>query len=108
MAPKLKSLSPAKPGPDEIARTMESVLHTLPTATPGRPTETSTRAAEADDRLVQINFRCSVKLAKVIDDLCAAEHITQRAAVARAFQALGFDIPDADLKAESRKRRYDR
>jgi hypothetical protein len=106
MAGKLKSLGSGRAAPDEIARAMEPVLHTLPAATAGQSAGRA-RPASSNEPLVQINFKCSRALAKLIDELCSAEHITQRAAIARAFRALGYDVPEPDLNATARKRRYD-
>jgi copper chaperone CopZ len=93
----------------EIAQAVQSV------AVPVKPVEatpapitlaTPATPAPQPEKTVQINFRASLGLAKIIDQLATKEGST-RAVFARLIKEAGYDVPDADLKSASRRRVYE-
>lgn len=101
------AFNPKRTPPAELARLVEAEAgRALPTTTPpavpvGQP------ARPRAEPTVQINFRASVPMAKLIATLAEREGGSTRKLFARLLAAAGHPIPEGDLRPQTNKRRYE-
>lgn len=102
------SFKPKRTPPAELARLVEAEAgSSLPTTTPP-PTQQPPvpAAAPKADPTVQINFRGSRGLAKLIAGLAEKEGSTRKL-IARLLRDAGHAVPETDLNPPVSRRRFD-
>jgi len=101
------AFNPKRTPPAELTRIVEAEAgRALPTTTPpvgpaGQPTRPRAEPT------VQINFRATVPMAKLIATLAAREGGSTRKLFARLLADAGHAVPDSDLHPQVNKRRYE-
>jgi len=77
----------------------------LPTTTAPKPASSPTPARREPS--LQVNFRVTPKLARLLhDQQAAAGGIGVRCFIARVLKQAGYDVPDEDLEPRFSKRDY--
>lgn len=103
------SFKPKRTPPAELARLVEAEAgSTMPTTTPPLPYQVTGPAVTPPkaDQTVQINFRGSKGLAKLIAGLAEQEGSTRKL-IARLLRDAGHAVPDTDLNPPINRRRFD-
>lgn len=103
------SFKPKRTPPVELARLVEAEAgSTMPTTTPRPPHQAigPTLTPPKADPTVQINFRGSKGLAKLIAGLAEREGSTRKL-IARLLRDAGHAVPDTDLNPTINRRRFD-
>ncbi len=101
------AFNPKRTPPAELARIVEAEAgRALPTTTPpvnlmGQP------AKPRAEPTVQINFRATVPMAKLIATLAEREGGSTRKLFARMLADAGHAVPEGDLRPQVSKRRYE-
>lgn len=101
------AFNPKRTPPAELARIVEAEAgRALPTTTPpvgpaGQP------ARPRAESTVQINFRATVPMAKLIATLAEREGGSTRKLFARLLADAGHAVPEGDLRPQVNKRRYE-
>jgi hypothetical protein len=105
-----------RPSPQELAAAMGAQLQQVPAAVPPtsavapEPAPAAPRKPVAPPPVptVQINFRGSRRLARLLNEAAEARGLTQRALIAQGLQALGVKgVPEEDLHPHPRRRSFD-
>lgn len=96
-----------RPSGIELAGQLEDVTAALPAATAApEPAARAVAARPERVELVQINFRASKGLAKLVARLSEEAGSTRRL-VARLLRDGGHDVPEIDLNPPDTRRRFD-
>ena len=101
------AFNPKRTPPAELARLVESEAgRALPTTTPpvGPVSQLARPRAEPT---VQINFRATLPMAKLIATLAEREGGSTRKLFARLLADAGHIVPESDLRPQVNKRRYE-
>ena len=102
------AFSPKRTSPADLARLVESQAGPhMPTTTPN-PAVVGYLASPAtkQEGTVQINFRGSKGLAKLISELAEQEGSTRKL-IARLLKDAGHVVPEVDLSPPVNRRRFD-
>ena len=92
---------PRRQDPAVLAAKLMGGAAVLPTTTAPRPAPTRREPS------LQINFRVTPKLARLLhDQQAAAGGIGVRCFIARVLKQAGYDVPDEDLEPRFSKRDY--
>ena len=103
------SFKPKRTPPAELARLVEAEAgSSMPTTTPSpaRQADAPVAPPPKADPTVQINFRGSKGLAKLIAGLAEKEGSTRKV-VARLLRDAGYTVPETDLNPPINRRRFD-
>lgn len=100
---------PKRTPPAELARLVEAEAGgTLPTTTPPLAHVVASQPARLRaEPTVQINFRASRSMARLIAKLAEQEGGSTRKLIARLLAGAGHPVPDGDLRPQVNKRRYE-
>lgn len=99
------SFKPKRTPAAELARLVEAeVGDTVPRTLPPPPSPPAPARAEPT---VQINFRGSKKLARLISELAEREGGSTRKLISRLLKEAGHEVPESDLNPPNPKRRYE-
>ncbi len=94
---------PKRENPAMLAAKLMGGASALPTTTPPKPPASSARREPS----LQINFRVTPKLARLLhDQQAAAGDIGVRCFIARVLRQAGYDVPDEDLEPRFNRRDY--
>ena len=80
------------------------LTRSIASATAGLPAATATASEKPTEKTMQINFRGSEGMARVLAEL-AVKHGSVRRAVAQLLRDAGHDVPDADFAPPPGRRR---
>lgn len=101
------AFNPKRTPPAELARLVEAEAgRALPTTTPFSPLASQPARRRAEPT-VQINFRASMSMAKLIATLAEQEGGSTRKLFARLLAAAGHSVPEGDLHPHVNRRRYE-
>ncbi|GEM_PF-2396112 len=108
------SFAPKRTNSADLARLVEATVTHIPPAvvnptmaTPApAPVEAPAPAAPKAEATVQINFRGSKGLAKLIAELAEKDGSTRKL-IARLLKEAGHSVPEVDLNPPDNRRRFD-
>ena len=96
---------PEREDPTVLAAKLMGGASALPTTTAPKPVPSAPPARREPS--LQINFRVTPKLARLLhDQQAAAGDIGVRCFIARVLKQAGYDVPDEDLEPRFNKRDY--
>jgi hypothetical protein len=96
---------PKRENPAMLAAKLMGGASALPTTTPPKPAPPASSARREPS--LQINFRVTPKLARLLhDQQAAAGDIGVRCFIARVLRHAGYDVPDEDLEPRFNRRDY--
>ena len=103
----MMAFNPKRTPAAELARLVETEAGgALPVTTP-RAAAVGQSSKPRAEQMVQINFRASASMAKLIATLAEREGGSTRTLFARLLAAAGHPVPDGDLNPQASRRRYD-
>lgn len=96
---------PKREDPTVLAAKLMGGASALPTTTAPKPVPSAPPVRRESS--LQINFRVTPKLARLLhDQQAAAGDIGVRCFIARVLKQAGYDVPDEDLEPRFNKRDY--